>query len=300
MYTVPKDFLTTVNTTLHTGETYKGYSSLCAVLNEPKLYGNSKTAQLKEWSRYFTVNQHSSYSWEITSINTLPTVKTNSKYLHLSTALWSNLLQEINHTGEITIAKKVLYNYMGIPNPLITTTIVSSVGWDNIKQYLSLLISEVRYKLVYTGLKEISTERLNSYKIINEHGNYRVSTKEEQLLLNDIKAAVKKEYYKRKEPTHFNLHFNREYTERCIDTLGFYGIPAVTVNVPVIPVHEKFNVFSAQEEFRKQMRDKMTRMLDGKMDAEIVIVLNNIYFPENVQTNMDFTTTYINDKTFIV
>lgn len=287
----PKN-LTNYISQLRVGEHYKGYSALCTLFNEEKQQGNSKITQLKHWSSYFSYTKLSAHDWVVDIIyeEKHPILRA-TKYQHLSTALWSYLLSAINTTGEVTIAKRIIYNYMGMPYPTNTLPLKTK-DWSILETYLNAM-TKVRYRLIYSGLP---VQKVNNYKILCDHNHCRLGTLEEVGMLKDIKYAIRQEYRKRKETTLFNSDFYTEYKKRCVDVLGYYGISAVTLNVESLPT-PLLDKDTARRDFIQQMRASLKTSLIENMSENDIDFLNDIYFPLDAEIDEHYT---IKNNRFII
>ena len=111
------ELMTKIHQHLKPGDTIKNYKQMCSLLGQQVCDGNSKIAQLKEWSRFFDYEKNG-YKFIIREIYDVPNLKEgrcDSIYAnHMNKCILNYLIQSENNTA--TLSKFDWYKVIGVIN----------------------------------------------------------------------------------------------------------------------------------------------------------------------------------------
>lgn len=197
----------------------KNYKQLCQILEQPVKFNNSKLAQLKEFTRYFSYEKQGQ-KIIITEIFDNPKAKQDGRYKGNRSIFTDDiayvLLEHIHRTNKHTFTLNELYSLLGFVNERYhSLEHYTKLGKEHNSQSIEELPDTVvtvfdvkdfyrratqkMYRLLYTTLDNLQKRNLISYdkkkvfvyKDANDNSvSKKCSTNQELKILNDVKTRV--------------------------------------------------------------------------------------------------------------
>jgi hypothetical protein len=198
--------------------TYKNYNQVATTINQPILRGNAKTAQLKEWSRFFQWTTYG-HKWTITDIyiyeKDKPKVARGDSVANLTYILGRFLLEKtpvLSEYNRVGLSLNTLAETFGLFNSTCSEyryyikqlTAKGIIGNDkpqlsdfnnyHIKQVMDRLEAKARKKIA-TVLKHFDSNYIIGYRKgykVQYKGQvtYEIAEKELQVIIESSKSAA--------------------------------------------------------------------------------------------------------------